>query len=151
VCGQLLQLHVENSKNIVFANSTTPQSCLLHFTVLRIFGVESKFWNLLSSIYVTSLVFIPNILSAPCSQILSMVRANVHTHTKLQTKLWMCIGKWPPLWSSGQSFSLQIQRSWVRFPVLSEFLRSRGSWTGSTQHREDNWGATWMKKVTAPV
>jgi hypothetical protein len=26
------------------------------------------------------------------------------------------------------------------------FLRSRGSGTGSTQPREDNWGATWMKK-----
>ena len=35
----------------------------------------------------------------------------------------------PPLWSSGQSFWLQIQRSRV-------FLSSSGSGTGSTQPRE---------------
>jgi hypothetical protein len=52
----------------------------------------------------------------------------------------------PPLWSSGQSFWLQIPRSWVRSPALPYFLRSRGSETGSTKPREDNWGATWMKK-----
>jgi hypothetical protein len=42
----------------------------------------------------------------------------------------------PPLWSSGQSFWLQIQRSRVRFPVLPDFLSSSGSGTGSTQPRE---------------
>ena len=44
----------------------------------------------------------------------------------------------PPLWSSGQSFWLQIQRSRVRFPALPDFLRSGGSGTGSTQPREVN-------------
>jgi hypothetical protein len=44
----------------------------------------------------------------------------------------------PPLWSSGHSFWLQIQRSRVRFPALPHFLRSSGSGTGSTQPREDN-------------
>jgi hypothetical protein len=44
----------------------------------------------------------------------------------------------PPLLSSGQSFWLQIQRSWVRFPAVPHFLRSRGSGTGSIQPREDN-------------
>jgi hypothetical protein len=39
------------------------------------------------------------------------------------------------LWSSGQSFWLQIQRSQVQFPSLPDFLRSRGSGTGST-HRQ---------------
>jgi hypothetical protein len=36
---------------------------------------------------------------------------------------------WPPLWSSRQSFWLQIQRSRVRFPALPDFLRSSGSGT----------------------
>jgi hypothetical protein len=30
------------------------------------------------------------------------------------------------MWSSGQSFWLQIQRSRVQFPALPDFLRSRG-------------------------
>ena len=44
----------------------------------------------------------------------------------------------PPLWSSGQSFWLQIERSRVRFPAPSDFLSSSGSGTGSTQPREVN-------------
>jgi hypothetical protein len=43
-----------------------------------------------------------------------------------------------PLWSSGQSSWLQIQRSRVRFPTLPDFLRSSGFGTGSTQPREYN-------------
>ena len=58
--------------------------------------------------------------------------------------------EWPPLWSSGQSFWLQIQRYRVRSPALPDFLSSSGSGTGSNQPREVNWGATWMKKVAAP-
>ena len=41
-----------------------------------------------------------------------------------------------PLWSSGQSFWLQIQRFRVRSPALPDFLSSSGSGTGSTQPRE---------------
>jgi hypothetical protein len=55
----------------------------------------------------------------------------------------------PPPWSSGQSFWLQIQRSQVRFPALPDFLRSSGSWTGSTQPREDNLGATWKESSSS--
>ena len=51
----------------------------------------------------------------------------------------------PTLWSSGQSFWLQIQRSRVRFPALPDFLSSSVSGTGSTQPREVNWGTTWIK------
>jgi hypothetical protein len=40
---------------------------------------------------------------------------------------------------------VQIQRSWVRFPVLPDFQRNSESGTGSTQPREYNWGATWKK------
>jgi hypothetical protein len=39
----------------------------------------------------------------------------------------------PPLWSSGHSSGLLIQRSRVRFPALPDFLNSSGSGTGSTQ------------------
>jgi hypothetical protein len=68
------------------------------------------------------------------------------------SKLWiLCTEIRPPLWSSGQSFWLQIPRSRVRFLALSDFLRSSGSGTVPTQPREDNWGATWRKKVAAPV
>jgi hypothetical protein len=49
----------------------------------------------------------------------------------------------PPLWSSGQSSWLQVQRSRVRFPTQLHFLRRSGSGTGSTQPREYNWAATW--------
>ena len=41
-----------------------------------------------------------------------------------------------PLWSSGQSFWLQIQRSRVRSPALPDLLSSSGSGTGSTRPRE---------------
>jgi hypothetical protein len=60
--------------------------------------------------------------------------------------IWKTLFWGPSLWSSGQSFWLQIQSSRVLFPVLPHFLRNMGSGTGSTQPREDNWGATWMKK-----
>jgi len=52
--------------------------------------------------------------------------------------------------SSGQSFWLQIQRSRVRSPALSDFLSSSGSGTGSTQPREVKLRSYLNKKVAAP-
>jgi hypothetical protein len=46
-----------------------------------------------------------------------------------------------PLWSSGQSSLLQIQRSRFRFPSLLDFLRTTGFGTGSTQPRDVKWAA----------
>jgi hypothetical protein len=64
-------------------------------------------------------------------------RALVHQRT-IPTEQPPLIGEG----SSGQSSWLRIQRSRVQFPTLPDFLRSSGSGTGSTQPREDNWGAT---------
>jgi hypothetical protein len=44
----------------------------------------------------------------------------------------------PPLWSSGHSSWLQIQKSRILFPAIPDFLGSSGSGTGSTQPREWN-------------
>jgi hypothetical protein len=49
------------------------------------------------------------------------------------------------LWSSGPSSWLLVLRSCIRFPAQPNFLGSSGPGKGSTQPREDNWGATWKK------
>ena len=60
------------------------------------------------------------------------------------------LSRGPPLWSSGQSFWLQIQRSRVRSPALPDFLSSSGSGTGSTQPRDVKLRSYLNKKVAAP-
>ena len=65
----------------------------------------------------------------------------LHTHfTQLKSTLVNCELRTvsQDLWSSGQSFWLQIQRSRVRSPAPPDFLSSSGSGTGSTQPREVN-------------
>ena len=51
----------------------------------------------------------------------------------------------PPRWSSGQHVWLLIMRSRVRSPALPQILMWFRSGTGSTQPREDNWVATWLR------
>jgi hypothetical protein len=65
---------------------------------------------------------------------------------KYELNLYMfCKERRTPLWSSGQSSWLQIQRS--GFDSRSyKFLGSSGSGMGSTQPRECNCGATWNKE-----
>jgi hypothetical protein len=59
--------------------------------------------------------------------------------------LWDLLWRWLALWSNGQRSWLQTQKPRVEFPVLPDFLHRSGSGTGSTQLREDTWGATWKK------
>jgi hypothetical protein len=47
------------------------------------------------------------------------------TADQILVNRFLTVMNWPPLWCSGQ-------RSWVRFPVLPDFLRSGGSGTGFT-------------------
>jgi hypothetical protein len=71
--------------------------------------------------------------------ILNFVWRGTRFHRMMESKfifLMLYLPELPPLWSSGQSFWLQIQRSQVRFPALPDFLSSSGSGTGSTQPRE---------------
>jgi hypothetical protein len=53
--------------------------------------------------------------------------------TKIYQKELLDTLQRPPLWSSGQSFWLQTERSQVWFVALPDFLSSSGSGTGSTQ------------------
>ena len=79
----------------------------------------------------------------------TFVQSSVKIGQMVENKGWKCLLplKLPvlnymllftPLWSSGQSFWLQIQRYRVRSPALPDFLSSSGSGTGSTQPREVN-------------
>jgi hypothetical protein len=62
----------------------------------------------------------------------------VGPHQPLVQFLEEVLAEGPPLWSSGRSSWLQIQKCQVRFQALPDFLRSSESGTGSTQPREDN-------------
>jgi hypothetical protein len=56
-------------------------------------------------------------------------------------------GRSCPRWCRLQQYTnyIKFSTSWVRLPTLPHFLRSSGSGTASTQPREDNRGATWLK------
>ena len=63
-------------------------------------------------------------------------KVGLNSVSKKEQFYWLLCLFRPPLWSSGQSLWLQIQRSRVRSPALPDFLSSSGSGTGSTQPRE---------------
>jgi hypothetical protein len=76
------------------------------------------------------------------SEMCRMYRLIQNFHTKHSYEshtdyIWTC--KYFTSW-------LHIQRLRVRLPALPDFLRSNWFGTGSTQPRDDNWGATWMEK-----
>ena len=128
------------------ANTRTALALLLFFQIkLLWYESEGKSLSLQYFLYIFSYLGVYSLtwvftLLLRCFYLLYMLYSNL-------SRVYCC---WPPLWSSGQSFWLQIQRSRVRSPALPDFLNSSESGTGSTQPREVNWGATWMKKVAAP-
>ena len=123
VCGSAFILLESGKKK---TSSGTVQSTLLYAlsapTQLSDFHhqVTTRGTNLLLTVM---LFFLSKRFSQHCEKILLAL---------------LCVYPRPPLWSSGQSFWLQIQRSRVRFPALPDFLSSSGSGTGSTQPREVN-------------
>jgi hypothetical protein len=61
--------------------------------------------------------------------------------TKMEnSRLYCRMVPYTALWSSDQNSWLQIQRSWIRFKALPDFLEAVG--LGSNQPREDKGGAT---------
>jgi hypothetical protein len=89
-------------------------------------------------------------MSYSFSNCTSVVRVYFISVTLMRNMKAIMGDMWPPLWSSGQSSWLQIQRP-LRFPAQPNFLRSSGSGTGSTQPREDNWDATWKDSSGAGI
>jgi len=73
-----------------------------------------------------------------CPHFFKFLLPDQRLHIVKNIYIYIYIYTGPPLWSSGHSFWLQIQRSRVRFPALPDFLSSSGSGTGSTQPREIN-------------
>jgi len=63
---------------------------------------------------------------------INLATVTMRTDSNTEISFVGALEKVPPLWSSGQSFWLQIQRSQVRSPALPDFLSSSGSGTGST-------------------
>jgi hypothetical protein len=119
-----------------------------HDTLRNLIGPETYHLAVLAPILIHSRTSSPSLLGIRVS---NPARTKAISVTFLRCCLYRLFAATdrfirPPLWCNGQSSWLQIQRSRVRFPALPDFLRSSGSGRGSTQPREDNWGATWMEK-----
>jgi hypothetical protein len=128
-----------------------PPTELLNLVVTLIFKVSTRTrWNSTMLRHLSSHVLFFNINQIFVVYYRSeyMPRVKIHNERSRCKEFFYNVLYWRelPLWSSGQSSWLQIQRSRVRFPAPPDFLRSSGSGTGSTQPREDNWWATWMEK-----
>ena len=112
----------------------------------------AQFSRLLAAEVCASAVVMVVMLDSPCSEVeckttgyplhspslpipCVTVCHQVSTELYLISRCMYSYGR-PPLWSSGQGFWLQIQRSRFRFPALPDFLSGSGSGTGCTQPRE---------------
>jgi hypothetical protein len=113
---------------------------------------ETAIYSILSDCLFVAVRGIHGFLFLPCLFILlylAFIKINIGEKIYLCIYLYiyllLLLLLWPPLWCSGQSSWLQIQRSRVRFPALPDFLRSSGSGVEYIQPREDNRWATWKK------
>jgi hypothetical protein len=78
-----------------------------------------------------------------CSVVLTVLVALLHLSSLFRVSIHSTMTTSVVKWSEFQATNPEVR---VRFPALSDFLRSSGSGTGSTQPREYNSGATWKKK-----
>jgi hypothetical protein len=133
-CGDLWIVEISSGAVIVFSHKSWVCKWLLNGDSNRLRRLFSVFqWYVICSpqSYKWSLSLFTN----------PKLRLQSHSQNLTKYLFYQYI-----LWSSGHSSWLQIQRFRVRFPALSDVLRSSGSGTGSTEPREYNWGATWMEK-----
>ena len=107
-------MRMDYEQNDVRVRDWNPSLFLHHKTSLftKILRFEAR------SINFDGLLFLQ--FNATMFEIRSAVNYVIIIHVR--TILVMITNVWPPLWSSGQSLWLQIQRSRVRFPALPDLV-----------------------------